>query len=282
MLAQPLTDVMAWTRFLRSAPIPVLADTAAALTALSEVENRTGNVDAHMIGEAISNDPLMTLRLFAYMAQHRNQRQVTDVYTVTSSVVLMGIGPFFQALTPATSVDEHLQAHPEACTQVYRLVRRAWCSARLVTEFALLHDDVHAPALQIATLLHHYTEMLLWCHAPLLADHLAQARLQQPTVPSATLEKNLLHTDLVTLQHHLSHAWGLPQPLLRLMDPLDTHHPMLLQPQRRLLSLGVTLATRLETQPDSEPSLQELEELSELLTLSPAAVLSLIHNTLVD
>ncbi|HSQ71686.1 MAG TPA: histidine kinase, partial [Rubrivivax sp.] len=50
-------DVMAWVALFDAAALPVLAETAAALEELREVEDE---VDAHLLGQAIASDPLMT------------------------------------------------------------------------------------------------------------------------------------------------------------------------------------------------------------------------------
>jgi hypothetical protein len=56
---------------------------------------------------------------------------------------------------------------------------------------------------------------------------------------------------------------------------------VLLQPQRRLLELALTLADRLDREsPQATLTLEELEELSTLLTLSTPSVQRLIDNTL--
>lgn len=281
MLAQPLPDLDAWSRYLTSQPIPVLADTAEELELLAEIEVRRGTVDAHLINEAIGDDPLMTLRVFSHAMRHRADRQVTDVDTVTAAVVLMGIGPFFRAFLPLPVLDEHLQACPQAIAGIHRRIRRSWCAARLVTEFALLHADSHASALQKAALLNGHAEILLWCHAPALAQTLQERREQDPHQEAAALEQEVLNVALAPLEHRLARDWGLPSTLRRLTDPDDQRSMVLLQPQRRLLVLALTLAERLEREgATAMPTLDELEELSSLLTLSTPAVQRLIDNTL--
>jgi hypothetical protein len=125
MLAQPLPDLAAWSQYLTGRPIPVLSDTAEELSLLAEVEDRHGTVDAHLIEEAIGDDPLMTLQVLAHVARHRNQRQVTDVDTVTAAVVLMGIGPFFKTFSPLLVMEDHLDAHPQAVAEIRRRIRRS-------------------------------------------------------------------------------------------------------------------------------------------------------------
>jgi HDOD domain len=281
MLAQPLPDLAAWSQYLTGRPIPVLPDTAEELSLLAEVEARHGTVDAHLIDEAVGDDPLMTLQVLTHVSRHRADRQVTDVHTVTAAVVLMGIGPFFQIFSPPLVLDDHLDAHPKAVTEIHRLIRRSWCAARLVTEFALLHADGHASALQKAALLHGHADILLWCHAPALAQAVHERCEQDPAQDRPHHERAVLNIELRALEHQLARDWGLPATLRRLTDPDDTRAKVLLQPQRRLLELALTLADRLDREsPQATLTLEELEELSTLLTLSTPSVQRLIDNTL--
>lgn len=281
MLAQPLPDLAAWSQYLTGRPIPVLSDTAEELSLLAEVEDRHGTVDAHLIEEAIGDDPLMTLQVLAHVARHRNQRQVTDVDTVTAAVVLMGIGPFFKTFSPLLVMEDHLDAYPQAVAEIRRRIRRSWCAARLVTEFALLHAEGYASTLQKAALLHGHATLLLWCHAPALAQAVQERCAQDPTQDRSHHERAVLNIALDALEHQLARDWQLPASLLRLTDPDDTHSQVLLQPQRRLLQIALTLADRLDREgPQATPTLEELDELSNLLTLSTPSVQRLFENTL--
>ena len=93
-LSQALPNLTAWTEHIRSMEIPVLGETSAALEALRENED---SADANSIGQIISSDPLMTLKVLAYASSHRGRRVVTDTETVTATLVLLGISPFFRA-----------------------------------------------------------------------------------------------------------------------------------------------------------------------------------------
>src|SRR5215469_4142130 len=94
MVDVALPDLASWTEHFRRVDIPVLADTAQALEAMRAHEDGT---DANSLGEMIANDPLMTLKVLAHASSHRAERVVTDTETVTATLVLMGITPFFQA-----------------------------------------------------------------------------------------------------------------------------------------------------------------------------------------
>jgi HD-like signal output (HDOD) protein len=170
-LTQPLRDLAAWTAHFRAAEIPVLAHTAEALEALRANED---DVDANSIGETIASDPLMTLKVLAYASAHRSARVVTDVETVTSALVMMGISPFFAAFGPQPTVEDRLAAEPLALQGLTDTLRRAHRGANFALGFAVHRMDHDAAVIHAAALLHDFAEMLLWCHAPVLALRLAR------------------------------------------------------------------------------------------------------------
>ena len=72
-------DLGAWARWFADAETPVLPETAEALEAFRANED---DVDANSLGEMISGDPLMTLKVLAYESGHRSRRVVTSAETV--------------------------------------------------------------------------------------------------------------------------------------------------------------------------------------------------------
>jgi hypothetical protein len=93
-LTRPLADVSAWAAHFLATEVPILAETS---QALEDMRAREDDVDAHMLAGAITGDPLMTLKVLAHAGLHRPERLVTDTETVTATLVLMGISPFFRA-----------------------------------------------------------------------------------------------------------------------------------------------------------------------------------------
>ncbi|MEO8808450.1 MAG: HDOD domain-containing protein, partial [Burkholderiaceae bacterium] len=166
VLTQPLRDLAAWTAHFRAAEIPVLAHTSEALEALRVNED---DADANSIGEMISGDPLMTLKVLAYSSAHRSSRVVTDTETVTAALVLMGISPFFGGFGLQPTVEDRLRDEPEALAGLNQTVQRAHRSANFALGFAVHRMDHDSAVIHAAALLHDFAEMLLWCHAPALA-----------------------------------------------------------------------------------------------------------------
>lgn len=194
-LTQPLRDLAAWTEHFRRAEIPVRAPTAEAIEAMRENEDA---VDAKAIGEMVSHDPLMTLKVLAYAATHRPARMVTDIETVTATLVMMGISPFFRAFGLQPTVDQALAAQPEALHGLAEVIERAHRGATFALAFAVHRMDPDAPLLHETALLHDFAEMLLWCHAPTLVLQIRSAQRADPTLRSAAIQKQLLNVELAT------------------------------------------------------------------------------------
>jgi HD-like signal output (HDOD) protein len=268
-LAEPLSDLDAWVTYLHGAEIPVLDQTADALEALRANED---NVDANMIGEMIATDPLMTLKVLAYAATHRTSRVITDTETVTSALVLMGISPFFAAFGPQPTAEEWLVGHPAALAGLTESLRRAHRGANFALAFAVHRMDPDAAAIHAAALLHDFAEMLLWCHAPALAQRLKALYEAEPELRYRDAQLRVLNIELAPLQQALMKAWRLPELLTRMAD--DRHAS---QPQARCVALALRLARHSARGWDEPAIAHDVSEIATLLTLSPAAALQLVQ-----
>lgn len=215
-LHAPLPNVAAWVAYFRAAPIPVMAGTAAAIGELIDHEDA---VDAHTIAESIGADPLMTLKLLSHVGTV--SRRETDVETVTAALVLMGVGPFFRTFSSLVTIDELLGDERAALAGARAVIGRAHRAARFALGFAAHRLDPDAAVLHEAALLHDFAELLLWCHAPGLAQEIARRQEADPTLRSADAQQAVLGIDLSDLQQALMKAWRLPALLIRLGD--DRH-----------------------------------------------------------
>jgi len=272
-LAPP--DLAGWTAALRARPIPLLASSLASLALLAEAEEARGNVDAHRIDVAIDDDPLATLWVLELAARQRHVRQVTPAETVTAAVMMLGIGRFFAATQGVPVVEELLDEQPRAQDGLQAVLRRAHRAARFALGFGIHRMEPDVTLLRVAALLHDVTEMLLWCHAPTLIGEVA-ARLQSdPTLRSEAVQREVLNVSLIDLEQSLLRAWHLPERLLRLTDD-HAEGIALVQPQRRLVKLSVQLARHTQSGWDNAALPDDIEELVQLLNLSPMAVRTLL------
>ena len=94
-IQNPPGDIAGWLAAFEARDIPVFESTVLSIADAAEVEDST---DAHSLAEVLTDDPLMTLKLLRYVAELRRGRLNSDVETVTASLVMIGIPPFFSGI----------------------------------------------------------------------------------------------------------------------------------------------------------------------------------------
>jgi HD-like signal output (HDOD) protein len=276
MLIHPLPTLDAWCNALRVLPVPVLARTADEIAQLSAVEDARGNVDAHLLAEAVQRDPLMTLALFIELAEQRRARRHTQdtrggPETITAALVMLGVGPFFRRFAAPPTVEAHLAAQPNALEGLRRVIHRAHRAGNFALGFAVHRMDDDAAIVQLAALLHDFAEMLLWCHAPTLALEIAQRQDADPTLRSAVVQQAVLHVSLSELEQALMEAWSLPESLARITDDRHAEHP-----QVQSVSLAIRLARHTQVDWDNAAVPDDLTDIARLLNLSVASTHKLV------
>jgi hypothetical protein len=275
MLTRPLPDVAAWTQYLRSRPIPVLAGTAEEIALLAQAEEARGCVDAAQIARSIEDDPLMTLRVLVHTGQHRHARQITEAETVTAGVVMMGIAAFFRNFSTLETAEQQLADWPDALEGLEQVLARAHRAARFAQAFAVHRMDGDAPVLREAALLHDFAEMLLWCHAPSLALEVRGRLADDPHLRSRAAQREVLNIELGELEQQLMRAWHLPHLLIQLTDD-HAAGQALIYPQVRTVRLAVQVARHTERGWDNPALPDDIAEVAELLNLSPMATQRLL------
>ena len=264
-----LPDLRAWTAHFVAAPLPVLSRTADWLEDCREQEDA---MDAHLLAEGVSADPLMTLKLMSHVARVRSGRSTADPETVTAALVLLGVAPFFRAFGPQSTVEQQLARQPEALRGLEEVLARARRAAALALAFAVHRMDTDAPQIHAAALLHDFAEMLLWLHAPALALQIAERQRQDPTLRSAAVQRELLHIELADLQQALMQAWHLPALLVRLSD--DRHADTA---EVRNVLLAVRVARHSARGWDNAALPDDVRDVAELLNLGEGPTLNLPH-----
>lgn len=264
-----LPDLVSWTKHFRAVDIPVLAETATALEALRANED---DADANSIGEMVSNDPLMTLKVLAYASSHRGQRVVTDTETVTAALVMMGISPFFRAFGPQPTVEDHLAGEPEALAGLQATVRRAHRGANFALGFAVHRMDPDAAVVHGVALLHEFAEMLLWCHAPALQLRIQALQVADPTLRSSAAQLSVLNIELADLQASMMRAWRLPELLTQMGDDLHSDNVNV-----RSIELAARLARHTARGWDNPAVPDDISDIAALLNLSITATLQLVQ-----
>ena len=269
-IERPLRDLSAWVAYFRAAPIPVLDVTAAAVRELAVIEDA---VDAHMLAETVSADPLMTLKLLAHVGT--KSRCETDVETVVAALVLLGIGPFFRHFGELPTLSQALQdAADEAEVQagLQAVLERSHRAARFAIGFAAHRMDPDATVIHEAALLHGFAELLLWCHAPVLALTIARRLRADPSLRSATAQQAVLGITLADLQLALMKAWRLPELLIRLGD--ESHAE---SSQVKNVMLAVRLARHTAQGWDNAALPDDVSDIGAMLLLGAAPTLKLLY-----
>jgi HD-like signal output (HDOD) protein len=267
-LHAPLPTLSAWLMYLRLAPIPVLAHSAATI---EQWRDREDLADAHALGEALRPDPLMTLRLLSHVGTH--SRRETEVETLVAALVLLGIGPFFRTFEALPTLEAMLEDRPEALEGARAVLRRSRRAARFALGFAAHRLDPDAEVIHEAALLHDFTELLLWCHAPDLALAIARRQRAEPTLRSATVQREVLGVELPELQQALMRAWRLPALLMQLDDARHAERPAV-----RNVLLAVRVARHSAHGWHDAALPDDIAELGALLQLAPAPTLALLRS----
>ena len=126
-------------------------------------------------------------------------------------------------------------------------------------------------------MLHGFVDMMLWCHAPRLAQTLAERLEQDTSLRSADAQQDVLGVRLIDLAPALMRAWQLPDLLIRCTDDRHANHP-----QVRTVMLAVRVARHTQygwDNPHAEAALpDDIADVAELLTLSPEAAYRKIHD----
>ena len=234
LISTPLPDLPAWAGFLSHVEIPVLPETALALAELAGDQERT---DAQGVAAIVMRDPLMSVKLYRHLATLRRRSQLTDVESLTGSVLMLGLTPFFNtfgALRPVAAPAGDSRDWHRGLMAVLERSRRA---ADYAFEWAVRRNDMDAEIIHTAALLHDFTELLLWCVAPALSSTLERQLADHPGLRSSAAQRLVLNVDINELQHELMQRWHLPELLVRITDDHAATDP-----QVRTVTLAIAMA----------------------------------------
>lgn len=268
-LTAPLRDLAAWTRYFREAEIPVLAATSTALETLRAMED---DVDAGMLSAVIQRDPLMTLKLMAYVASKRRPGVSTETETITSSLLMMGIAPFFRNFGLQPTVEDRLQDQPLALDGLRNLLKRAERAGNFALGFAVHRADLDASVIQLAAFLHDFAEMLMWCHAPTLELEIQAAQHANPALRTASIQRSVLNIEINDLRQSLMELCRLPELLVHISDGRHLAHANV-----RNVVLAVRLARHTQHGWNNAGLPDDINDISELLNAPPRVTLAFLH-----
>ena len=268
-LLEPLRGLEAWTAFLSKADVPVSREMVAAIGRLREREE---DISPSEIADVVQSDPLMTLKVLAFASQRRSSRVVTDSETVTSSLVLMGVSPFFRQFDNLVAYDDLLAENPAALAGLETVVERAYCAARFALAFAIHRGDPDAGILQECAMLHDFAEMLIWCCAPELSLEVLRRQAEDPTLRSSAAQRAVLNVQFNELQRALMHEWKLPE-----MVSIFSDHRLSTSPRVRNVVLAVNMARHVQRGWDNAALPDDYADVASLLGLRASRVESMVR-----
>jgi HD-like signal output (HDOD) protein len=234
MIEQPLENLDAWISYFGSAELPVLRHT---MHELDQLRENADKVNARVLAGIILHDPLMTLRVLAYIEKHRQKRQTTDIATIERALMMIGIDPFFRDFQNLPLVEEQLKAYPKALVGVLKVMGRARKAAHWARDWAIIRHDLDVDEITVATLLYDSAELLMWCFAPALALKVRDAQISNRNRRSVEIQTEMYGIPLFELKSGLAKAWHLPALILMLLDSENAENPRV-----RNVKLAVDLA----------------------------------------
>ncbi|WP_157651318.1 HDOD domain-containing protein, partial [Dechloromonas denitrificans] len=183
MIDHPLPDIESWVLFFNNNSLPVLRVTK---RRLDEMRDNLDRVDARELARVILQDPIMTVRVLAYIQPMRGRALQHDITTIASAVMMAGIEPFFNRFSELLTIEEQLQGeNRHALLGILQIIRRAQRAADYAQEWAIWRHDINMEEVRIAALLHDLAEILVWCSAPKLGLDILARQQAQPTLRSA-------------------------------------------------------------------------------------------------
>lgn len=265
MLDHPLAEVDDWVVMFSNNSLPVLRFTK---RRLEEMRADMERVDARDLAKIILQDPIMTVRVMAYIQPIHGRSLQHDITTIASAVMMAGIEPFFRRFADLPTIEDMLKGEDQhALLGVLKIIRRAQRAADYAQDWAIWRHDLNMEEVRIAALLHDLAEILVWCFAPKLGLDILALQSSQAGMRSADAQRKILGLTFQDIQMSLCHVWHLPDLLKNLIDDDNVKHPRV-----RNVNLAVRLA-RHSANGWTDPALpDDYADIGQLLNITPEAV----------
>lgn len=222
ILEAPLESVEAYVSFLSRQDIPVLRRTVRELESL---HTEGDGINARRITATVLADPLMTMKLLAYLQANRRESQNHDITTIDRAIMMMGITPFFEAFSDMPTLEERLASHPRALLGALQVIGRARKAAHLARDWAIVRHDLDVEEITVAALLREATEIICWTFAPTLTLRIQNMQARDHALRSEVAQRTIFGVTAREIQLGLVRAWKLPELLVSLLDEANADNP---------------------------------------------------------
>lgn len=265
MLDHPLPDIDAWVLLFADNSLPILRVTK---RRIDEMRADLDRVDARELARIILQDPIMTVRVLAFIQPLRGRSLQRDITTIASAVMMAGIEPFFNRFAELYTIEDQLKGQdPHALLGVLQIIRRAQRAADYAQNWAIWRHDINMEEVRIAALLHDLAEILIWSFAPKLGLDILGQQKADPHMRSADAQRKTLGFTFLDIQRELCRVWHLPELLQTLIDDTNAEKPRV-----KNVWLAVRLARHSAHGWDDPALPDDYKEIGELLNLTPEAV----------
>ncbi len=265
MLEQPLPDIDSWTLFFSNNGLPVLRVTK---RRIEEMRANLDRVDARELARLILQDPIMTVRVLAFIQPIHGRSLQHDITTIASAVMMAGIEPFFRHFSELFTIEDQLKdGGAPALLGVLQIIRRAQRAADYAQDWAVWRHDINMEEVRIAALLHDLAEILVCCSAPRLGMAIQEQQKSDPSLRSADAQKATLGFTFQEIQLELCRAWHLPELLQTLVDDQKAE-----QPRVKNVTLAVQLARHSSHGWDDAALPDDYKAIGEFLNVTPETV----------
>lgn len=222
MIDFPFPGVAPWVEHFKEVELPVLRHT---VQRLAELRDDAERINTRKLAAIIQSDPLMTLRVFRYMAKHRSRPQSAEITTMERALMMIGTQRFYNDFQDLPIIEQQLKTYPKAMLGLLKVMARSRQAALWARDWALLRQNPAYEEITLAALLHDFAEILMWCFAPSLATQVRDRQTAASHLLTASLQNEVYGVVLNDLSIELADLWGLPHLLLTLMNPAHANAP---------------------------------------------------------
>jgi len=112
MTGHPLHDIDSWLLLFSNNSLPILRQTR---RHIEEMQENVDRVNARELAKVILQDPIMTVRVLAYIQPLQAKALHHDITTIAGAIMMAGLHPFFQRFTDLITIEDMLKGEaPQA------------------------------------------------------------------------------------------------------------------------------------------------------------------------